>query len=444
MKTYLPLLTLLCLLFLATTDTGALFASSGRTEFDTETNVLSIHAATVPELGTFELTMSLLPDNEAILFELTETLTINESYDNMALYDNDRFFLNIPDVYISGTEDHYEVNMLHESDIDPAGFKVFTTEYKECLMEEEEALASLDLTDERTKEIHDILLTVDPLHGYEVFIQAPDDFMFWLNDLNTSLTTAVHETNHYVNGYDCFSSDYTYLLLGNGYLSNLEFDDTMHISIVEETIPDYLKEAIRYDIYIVDSKSANGNDLRILLDELSAYAGDAWFQIQFQESGLPAETEYYRLNQFQIDGVVNFMVYLQYYLKSTRLNYPDKYELIKSQYNTMGYIQWLWIKAEDIVREAYPFLISDFSVEYIFFDMAGDASGLGHLKEAYSDDLLFELDNLGIRHLPADAWNDTYFTHGSGSSVTGNGAGKSHMLHNYFYDRNYWRQNSLQ
>ena len=277
--------------------------------------------------------------------------------------------------------------------------------------EESELTTNLDLSELYTKEIHNILLESDPDNAYQVFIRHPDVFMEWL-DIGIALPGAVHETNHRIDGdlMACPPNGIEkYLFLGQIYVTELKGSDTKNYGIVEETINPYLKKAHRYDTYIERSKSVSGNRFDILLDEFTAYTGDSWFQLMFYQSGLPSESEYYRMSQFQIDGTVNFMVYLECYLKSSRLNYPETYSNIQSQEATIDYIQILWSKAEELLQKSYPVIISDTSSESIFFSR--EASGLDHLKEAYSDNLLMELDLLGITHLNYSEWQNSYFIH---------------------------------
>lgn len=275
------------------------------------------------------------------------------------------------------------------------------------------ALTSLDLSEPRRKAIHDVLEVADPSHGYGVFIRSPDDFMMWIN-LNTSLSTAVHEANHMINSdlgkCDPAYRETQYLFMGTVYPVNLIWGDTQHYKIVEETISIHLKTSSRYDTYIEGNKDANGNDFRVLLDELNAYTGDGWFQFQFHNSGLPEKTADYLTNQFQIDGMVNFMVFLQYYLKSARLNYPDTYQKIKTNPSLLSHIQRLWSAGERLLKDAYPLIMSDSGSTYIFFSF-DDATGLDYLKAAYSDDLLAELNRLNVHHLSASEWYNTYYAY---------------------------------
>lgn len=270
----------------------------------------------------------------------------------------------------------------------------------------------IDTSNEKVKAIADILEITDPNNGYQLFLRNNKDFMIWI-DMGTSLSTAIHEANHMIDSslrYNCTPKGKAkYFSLGDIYTTDLIWDKTEHYSIVEESIPSVLKTTSRYDIYILGMKEANGNTFQTLLDELNAYIGDAYFQINFRKSELEKNTNHYNAyGQFQIGGVVNFMVYLEYYLKTARLNYPEAHEHINQQ-NTIDYIQYLWSMAEEILIKSYPYLMENRNSKYIFFTLDEKASGLEHLKVAYSDEVLLELDSLGISHRDYDFWQSTYF-----------------------------------
>jgi len=275
----------------------------------------------------------------------------------------------------------------------------------------------VDLSDSKTKAIHDILLATDPNNGYQLFMRHHKDFMDWINH-DTSLSTAIHETNH---GIDSIldmcnpSMKSKYFSLGDIYITDLN-GDTANYSIVEETIPYELKSASRYDTYIEDSKNYNGNRFNILLDEINAYTGDAWFKVRFRESGMKENTQYYSIyGYFQIDGVIDFILYLEYYLKSARLYYPETYNSIKQQPETLAYIQYILQKAEEVIEVSFPYIIEniDGGSESIFFGSyyGEGTSGKDRLKQAYSSDALMELDNLGISHVDYSHWQSTYFSY---------------------------------
>jgi hypothetical protein len=274
---------------------------------------------------------------------------------------------------------------------------------------------SVDLSHPTVKSIHDLLQEVDNKHGYQLFMRHHNEFLRWI-DIGAPLSTAIHETNHAIDSLLRLcepNGNAKYYFFGEVHLSDLDWTDTTNYSIVEETIPTALKSAFRYETYITGSKEMNGNTFQILLDELNAYTGDAWFQINFAASGkTTATTQYYSAyGTFQIDGMIDFMLYLEYFLKSARLNYPDAYATIVDQPQTLAYINYIWQKAEEALEAAYPYIIADRGAQSIFFasHYGEGTSGLDRLKATYSDDALAQLDALGIAHKSYSYWSNTYF-----------------------------------
>jgi len=282
------------------------------------------------------------------------------------------------------------------------------------LISENSSLIGIDLSNPKVKEIHDILKESDINNGYQIFLRKNATFMSWINN-NSTLSTAIHETNHAIDGKIeyCNPNDIAkYFSLGHIYITDLKYDDTKHYSIVEETIPEKLKIGSRYELYIEGTKKASANRFNVLLDELNAYTGDAWFQVNFRRSGLPKESKYYTTSQFQIDGVIDFMIYLEYYLKSARLNYPDTYNKIISQPNTIKYIQYIWIKAEEVIEASYIYITDNKYSKYIFFKKnLLELSARDKLKEIYLDDAISELDLIEIEHTNYNHWQKRYFNY---------------------------------
>ncbi|SFV55844.1 hypothetical protein MNB_SV-9-166 [hydrothermal vent metagenome] len=282
------------------------------------------------------------------------------------------------------------------------------------LISENSSLIGIDLSNPKVKEIHDILKESDINNGYQIFLRKNATFMSWINN-NSTLSTAIHETNHAIDGKIeyCNPNDIAkYFSLGHIYITDLKYDDTKHYSIVEETIPEKLKIGSRYELYIEGTKKASANRFNVLLDELNAYTGDAWFQVNFRRSGLPKESKYYTTSQFQIDGVIDFMIYLEYYLKSARLNYPDTYNKIISQPNTIKYIQYIWIKAEEVIEASYIYITDNKYSKYIFFkNNLLELSARDKLKEIYLDDAISELDLIEIEHTNYNHWQKRYFNY---------------------------------
>jgi len=274
----------------------------------------------------------------------------------------------------------------------------------------------IDLSKPRNRSINDALEIADSKNAYQLFLRNNDDFMVWIDRFDTSLSVATHEANHGIDTklFSCLPKDKEkYFSLGKIYVTDLS-GKTENYSIVEETIPNNLKSIdafSRYQIYIQNSKKYTGNKFNVLLDELNAYVGDTWFQVNFKESELNEKSSnYHAYNIFQVDGVANFMVYLEYYLKSARINHPHTYEEVNKKL-TVEYIQYIWSKAEEVLIASYPYIVTDSGTKSIFFSsLEGTASALEHLKIAYSSDALLELDKLGISHLQYDTWNSTFFS----------------------------------
>lgn len=275
------------------------------------------------------------------------------------------------------------------------------------------AINQLNLTNSEYKKVHDVLFKVDKNNAYHVFTRDPNDFMFWCSGVNpssvnawSSLQGARHETNHQINAKlrSCNpSSTSKYLFFGNVYYTELKSGQTSNYSIVDETIPDILKTHVRYDPYILNSKNVNGNDFRILLDEFNSYTGDVWFIVKYWQSDLMPAMSGTLTTNGGIDGMLNFMVWFGYYIKSARINYPTTYSLIKSQSGTLKYIQKLWSTAEEMLSVGYPFTVNSGSSSKFKMSLSMD-----YFNAAYSNEVLSELDQLGITHKPKSFWQGTY------------------------------------
>jgi len=216
------------------------------------------------------------------------------------------------------------------------------------------------------KKVYDFLCEMDRENAFHVFPRNPEIFIIWCDMIEpldilaiNSSDGSCHETNHFINSqlFQCRPAYYfKYLFFGNVYNTDITYENTAHISIVEETIPDSLKSAGRYTVYIENSKTSD-NNLGTLLDELNSYTGGANFYFQYLNSGLLPEINGTNTSDGELNGMINFMAFLQYYLKSTRLNHPNIYENIKNQQNTLAYIQVLWSKAEEMWALNYPYTI---------------------------------------------------------------------------------------
>jgi hypothetical protein len=274
------------------------------------------------------------------------------------------------------------------------------------------AIESLNLNDLNYRKIHDFLYQVDRTNAYHVFTRDPEDFLMWCEMIDatdvldkSTISAALHETNHMIISQlrRCNSTSfYSFLFMGMIYSTELNKENTAHISVVEETILDIFKNPNFYKTYIEDSKPYN-NNFAVLLNELNSYTGGGWFDFQYLNSGLLPDISWTSASEGQLSGMINFMAFLQYYLKSVRLNHSATYQTIKSQKTTLNYIQTLWSKAEEVLVLSYPITkMSGTNSKYqILFNE-------DYFDIIYSDDLLQELDSIGIIHKERAFWKDTF------------------------------------
>lgn len=269
-----------------------------------------------------------------------------------------------------------------------------------------QSAAALDLSDPMVRAVHDELLAIDPVHAYPVFVRMPAQFVNWIALLEGTLDMdtigfATHETMHnlsYALGACSPQQRAAYLVLGTTVDSGLRFGETANYSIVAETIAPELTSHFRYTEYIPSAAAANGNDLRILLDELAAYVGSASTEQRYIASGRAGNDR--RVLEYNLGGTVNFMVFLQHYLLSARLNHPQTYAAVRANPTTLAAIQFLWTTAEDVLQASYPLTVVG-SVPRLDYSRA-------YFAAAYSPALLAELDALGIAHRSAESWRTTY------------------------------------
>lgn len=257
-----------------------------------------------------------------------------------------------------------------------------------------------------------VLRAVDPVHSFAEFARLPDFFMWSLRSSSDridmlSLGGSVHETNHKIDASlrNLCNSDglARFFAEGRVYVTDMRKTDQLaNYSIASETYPAALKttRAFRYDVYIPGSASSSGNDFSVLLDELNAYSGGANF-----EAKLLANTAYAQLAvnaDSDVGGMADFMLFMQAYLKSARLNHPATYSTLQAQGRTKAYMQYAWSRAEGILAVAYPYTTAAASGNAIKVPV-------DVLRVVYSADFLQELDGLGIMHKTAADFNATYF-----------------------------------
>ncbi len=273
------------------------------------------------------------------------------------------------------------------------------------------AIQHLDTVNARHKLLYNLLYEVDREHAFNIFVRNPVDFMTWCNLLNvfeelkpSYLASVVHEANHMTNSkLRMCSSNYkkTFLFCGNIFTVEVNSQNTEHISIVEETIAEKLKVADRYKTYIEDHKDGD-NSFDSLLEELNSYTGGAHFTYLYLKSGKAPSINGTSTSDGNLNGMLNFMVWLQYYLKTARLNYSNTYNTIKSPQN-LAYIQVIWEKAETQLEQNYEYTTISGND-----NMYQHEIDLEYFKAAYSEDLLNELDLIGINHKNQNHWETTY------------------------------------
>lgn len=269
-----------------------------------------------------------------------------------------------------------------------------------------DSAAALDLSNASISAVNDFLLATDQVHAHNVFIRAPGDFVNWIVNAGgtvdlLSVGVATHETLHKVDTAlrSCapvLAAKYQFM--GSQLSTDLEPGTTSNYAIVAETIDPALTSAPRYSTYIATASSSNGNDFSVLLDELAAYTGGAYTELQLLQQGKVGGTT--GSLDANLGGMVNFMVYLENYLKSARLNHTAQYDAIKNSAATVATIQAIWSRAEQVLQDGYSFTAS------------GDPKLIvdgAYFKAAYSAGLLAELDAIGVTtHRSASDWAGTY------------------------------------
>jgi len=260
------------------------------------------------------------------------------------------------------------------------------------------------------QQVNDTLAAVDPV-SYAIFKKLPDTFMWWLRGgvgattvKMSNLTTAAHETSHSiqnVNSMQCGVSNYKYLLDGTVYTTGLTSGTTAPYSIVSEAYP-AITLPNRYSTYIAATPFSAGNDARILLDELTAYATAARLGINLMNT--PEYGNFTVHQDGDLAGMADFMLFVQSYLKAANLGYSGTYQALGNT-DTKAYIQALWTFAELTLEQSIPYALSASSPSYV----AGKPMYVNSdvLAQIYSPDMLAVLDSFGITHKTAADWQGT-------------------------------------
>lgn len=270
----------------------------------------------------------------------------------------------------------------------------------------------------------DMLKNIDDECAYQIYLEDSVDLINWCGfgeivfplkgiTLN-KYCVGLHEINHYINAkksgaknieihqnpnritFSTLDEDYRYTCFSFGEYFYTEFNDCNieKMNIISQIFPENLKSSI-YDQYIVER-----NNFTLILDELNSNITEDLFYAKYVKL-YPDLT-----GEQNIGQTVNFMLYLQFYLKTTRIYYPDTYNIIKSNIKLINLIQRLWSNCE--------FLL-DFGYEYIPFksQLIRAIYSDGTKESKYNDplneyNLLSELDSLGIQHKDRNYWKEKY------------------------------------
>jgi hypothetical protein len=274
------------------------------------------------------------------------------------------------------------------------------------LQSDAQSEAAVDLTNASIRAVSALLQTVDANHAYKVFTRRPNDFINWVvtgsggtGKLDvTSLGMATHETMHMVDEalYGCApGAQHKLQFFGTQLVTSLVAGGTPTYNIVDQTIDPALKTAFRYPTYITGNGATS--DFRVLLDEFAAYTGGAHTELQYSTKYVASASGNLDTN---LGGMVNFMVYLQNYLQSARLNNNAAWLNIKNSPATVSAIQAVWSRAETTLVAAHPMTKATSQPQFVV-----DAA---HFNAAYSTGLLAELDQIGVTHATAASWSGTY------------------------------------
>lgn len=232
--------------------------------------------------------------------------------------------------------------------------------------------------------LNNLLPQYDPDHAYKVFLRRPADFVNWIANGNggkvhvVGVGLATHETLHMDDTAlrDCAPANtYKTLQFGTILVSGVTPGTTANMSIVDSVLDPTLKTGQRYTTYI--QNAAAGNDFAVLLDEFSAYSGAAHVDFEMLAKAAPG-TPASKMD-LNLGGTVNFMVFLEAYLKAAQLNAPATFDSIRNNAQTVAVIQALWNRAEADLTEPYIFTLNS---------ARGLVVDLSYLKAAYSADLL--------------------------------------------------------
>lgn len=271
-----------------------------------------------------------------------------------------------------------------------------------------QAIAALDLSNANVRKIHDFLKAADADHAFSLFVRRPHDFVNWIVASSATggkadwiaVGAATHETLHQVDWVleDCGAAG-TYKILLSGQIldTGVQPGTTPSIKVLAPHVDAALKTEPRYRLYVTNA--AAGNDLTILLDEFAAYIGGANTERKLFEGNYVPEQN--SRTDSNLGGTVNFMLYLQAYLKALNESGDTApYTAIKNNAALIAVMQKLWAAAEAELEASHP-LTEQESKPRMTISTA-------YLQEVYSPAMLAELNALGITHKPRSHWVGMY------------------------------------
>lgn len=195
---------------------------------------------------------------------------------------------------------------------------------------------------------------------------APDAIRRWdrllsgLGSLGASVAVVFHETRHQVRAAltRCRGGRATYWFDGQVIETDLRFGDSLNYGIAEAAVPAHLRRVgsgSRYARYIDGNGRAALSDFSVLLDEFSAYVGDAELELSMLEAGWWPQVDGVRVDGFNggIAASGEFMVYTLAYLQALREQAPSLYASVIQQPRTAQFVRRIWSRAVSTLTGAH-------------------------------------------------------------------------------------------
>jgi len=244
--------------------------------------------------------------------------------------------------------------------------------------------------------LNDLLKRAPSAQITRLLDMAGDEIMWWMRSLGettmSSVPTAFHEANHVVDFQlsACNANLATYVFAGQTYVTDLARGSTPPYTIAADKIPAAFKARPvgRYQPYFVRNKPMPGNDFTTLVDEFNAYVAAAQLEIDF--AATPLYRELPGTFDGNIGGIVDFMLYIECYLKVVGERDPQAYLRIKQSPLFVAHLQRLWSDGESILKSAQPYSAKQGGMFQIDQEI---------LDTVYSEAYISELDKLSVNHL---------------------------------------------